>query len=381
MPKINDSGILPDSQIAKMIDCSRLFSLHKPIESTQVQPASIDLRLGKYAYEIKASFLPGEDNLVADKLKKFDNDFENKKIDLQKGAVLQKGKIYLVKLQESLKLEDNVCAFANPKSSTGRLDILTRLVADNANVFDHLNEGYAGDLYIEVAPKSFNVKLHTDSKLNQLRFRKNSNHSDARISPVLWESLLETKQISSKYDKTKFNVNNCGLLPFSVDLKSNDDSKIIGYCSKSTDQIIDFEARGYKNADFWQPIYANDKNSLILEPNNFYILMTQEAVAIPPEFAAEMVPYDTRAGEFRVHYAGFFDPGFGYCPINREILQSRAVLEIRSHEVPFLLEHGQIAGWLRFEKMINAPEKLYGTDVKSNYQGQKLKLSKHFSGC
>lgn len=371
-------GILPDSLIKELIAKGKIRSLTQPIEESQIQPASIDLRLGQFAYEIKASFLPGENNSVLSKLKLFDDDFDNKKIDLKNGSTLKKGKIYLIKLQEHLSLEADISAFANPKSSTGRLDILTRLIADNSTIFDHLEEGYEGNIYIEVAPKSFNIKVKEGTRLNQLRFRKNDKSQSNNVSTSQWLSLLITNQISDKFQNIKLNNQEGGMLPFTVDLKPSDEKGIIGYSSKSTNKVIDLEKRNYNSNDFWEPIYSINNSSLVLQPHKFYILMTQEAVAIPPDFAAEMTPYDTRAGEFRVHYAGFFDPGFGYCTQSNKVSGSRGVLEIRSHQVPFLLEHGQIAGWLKYEKMLKKPSSLYGNQVKSNYQGQKLKLAKYF---
>ncbi len=342
------------------------------IEADQIQPASIDLRLGYYAYPVDTSFLPGAGVKVLDKMRQIDADFEKFKIDLRQGAVLEKGKVYVVPLLEAIRLKSEVAAFANPKSSTGRLDILTRLIADGATIFDQLENGYEGQLYIEVAPKSFSVVVKTGVRLNQLRFRRTRGEAPRPITAADWKQLLDEGQVvnSDISDKT-------GILPFTVDLKgTGKDGDIIGYRAKKHTTRIDLDRRDYDPLDFWEPLRFHKSPSLVLDPDEFYILMTKEAVAVPPDYAAEMVPYDTRAGEFRVHYAGFFDPGFGWS--NGKAGSSRGVLEVRSHEVPFLLEHGQTVGWLKYERMAARPDMLYGQDIKSNYQGQSLKLAKQF---
>lgn len=348
---------------------------HNEIAADQIQPASIDLRLGDYAYPVDASFLPGKGMKVLEKMRELDLSFERFKISLGNGAVLEKGRVYVIPLLESISLRSDVAAFANPKSSTGRLDILTRLIADHATLFDQVAEGYEGQLYIEVAPRSFSVVVRTGTRLNQLRFRRTRGESPKPITSADWRALLSEGQIADSNARGE----RTGMLPFTIDLKgSGTDDALIGWRAKKHARRIDLEQRDYDPFDFWEPIRFRKESSLILDPDEFYILITKEAVAVPPEFAAEMLPYDTRAGEFRVHYAGFFDPGFGWDAQTRRAGSSRGVLEVRSHEVPFLLEHGQTVGWLRYERMAERPQLLYGSDIASNYQGQQLKLAKQF---
>ena len=374
------TGILPSQKIKEMLDSKEIKTMLMPFDHDQVQPASIDLRLGDCAYPVDTSFLPGKGMKVLDKLKQLDDRFANFKIDLSKGAVLEKGRVYVIPLLESISLRSDVAAFANPKSSTGRLDILTRLIADEATSFDQVNEGYKGELFIEVAPRSFSIVVKTGTRLNQLRFRRTRGEEAKPISAAEWKKLLDDGQIVDSSDhETNARSIKTGILPFTVDLKgSGKDGEIIGYRSKKHVKRIDLERRDYDPLDFWEPICFHKSSSLILDPDEFYILMTKEAIAVPPEYAAEMLPYDTRAGEFRVHYAGFFDPGFGWSANATKAGSSRGVLEVRSHEVPFLLEHGQTVGWLRYERMAERPELLYGQDINSNYQGQSLKLAKQF---
>jgi len=375
------TGILPGQKIEEMLGAGEIKPLWGPIERDQVQPASIDLRLGDYAYPVDTSFLPGKGMKVLDKMRQLDDRFDHFKIDLRNGAVLEKGRIYVVPLLEAIKLRSEVAAFANPKSSTGRLDILTRLIADEATVFDQVGEGYEGELYIEVAPRSFSVVVKTGTRLNQLRFRRTRGEQAKQITSSDWNQLLEEGQIVDFRDpQKKHRSTKTGVLDFTVDLQgSGIEGDLVGYRAKKHAKRIDLERRDYDALDFWEPIRFHKASSLILDPDEFYILMTREAIAVPPEYAAVMLPYDTRAGEFRVHYAGFFDPGFGWDPLTNKAGSTRGVLEVRSHEVPFLLEHGQTVGWLRYERMAARPERLYGQDSGSNYQGQGLKLSKQFA--
>ena len=373
------TGILPSQKIHEMLNGNEIKTVLN-LDHDQVQPASIDLRLGDYAYPVDTSFLPGKGMKVLDKMKQLDDRFADFKIDLRNGAVLEKGRVYVIPLQEAISLRSEVAAFANPKSSTGRLDILTRLIADGAASFDQVTEGYKGELFIEVAPRSFSVVVKTGTRLNQLRFRRTRGREAKAITLAEWKKLLDEGQIvdSSDHEKNARSIQT-GMLPFTVDLQgSGKENDIIGYRAKKHTKRIDLEKRDYDPLDFWEPIRFHKTSSLILDPDEFYILMTKEAIAVPPEYAAEMLPYDTRAGEFRVHYAGFFDPGFGWNAELNKAGSSRGVLEVRSHEVPFLLEHGQTVGWLRYERMAAKPELLYGQDLNSNYQGQSLKLAKQF---
>jgi len=373
------TGILPSQKIQEMLNNSEIKTVMN-LDSDQVQPASIDLRLGDYAYPVGTSFLPGKDVKVLDKMRQLDARFDDFKIDIRNGAVLEKGLVYVIPLQEAISLKSEVAAFANPKSSTGRLDILTRLIADGATSFDQVSEGYKGELFIEVAPRSFSVVVKTGTRLNQLRFRRTRGEDAKAITTSEWKNLLATGQVVGRGDHHKeARSTRKGVLPFTVDLQgSGKAADIIGYRSKKNVQRIDLERRDYDPLDYWEPISVNKTSSLILDPDEFYILMTKEAIAVPPDYAAEMMPYDTRAGEFRVHYAGFFDPGFGWDIKTKRSGCSRGVLEVRSHEVPFLLEHGQTVGWLRYERMAERPKILYGQDIRSNYQGQSLKLAKQF---
>jgi dCTP deaminase len=371
------TGILPCQKIVEMIATGEIapVGILSEISPDQIQPASIDLRLGDFAYPVDASFLPGKGMKVLEKMGELDGDFESFAMDLRKGAVLERGRLYVIPLLESIRLRSEVAAFANPKSSTGRLDILTRLIADHATLFDQVEEGYQGQLYLEVAPRSFSVVVRTGTRLNQLRFRRTRGEAPKAITSVDWRQMLNEGQLANTSeisDKT-------GHLPFSIDLMGSGSSEcLIGWRARKHTRRIDLDRRDYDPLDFWEPIRFHRKASLVLDPDEFYILMTKEAIAVPPDFAAEMLPYDTRAGEFRVHYAGFFDPGFGWDTVTKKAGSSRGVLEVRSHEVPFVLEHGQGVGWLRYERMAERPQSLYGLEIASNYQGQELKLAKQF---
>lgn len=375
------TGILPSQKIREMLGSGEIRPLMRPFEADQLQPASIDLRLGDFAYPIDTSFLPGSGMRVLDKMKHLDERFSDFRIDLRNGAVLEKGRIYVVPLLESINLRSEVTAFANPKSSTGRLDILTRLIADGATAFDQVGEGFKGELYIEVAPRSFSVVVRTGTRLNQLRFRRTRGEEPKAITASDWTQLLEEGRIVDLRDPDrKAKSVRTGVLPFTVDLRgSGKEGELIGYRARKHARRIDLDRRDYDALEFWDPIRFHKASSLILDPDEFYILMTREAIAVPPEYAAEMMPYDTRAGEFRVHYAGFFDPGFGWDAKTGRAGDSRGVLEVRSHEIPFLLEHGQTVGWLRYERMAARPDMLYGAGAHSNYQGQGLKLAKQFA--
>jgi dCTP deaminase len=373
------TGILPCQKIREMLAAGEILAAgilrNGEILPDQIQPASIDLRLGEYAYPVDASFLPGRGMKVLEKMRELDSSFERFRLDLNEGAVLEKGRVYVIPLLESVNLRSAVAAFANPKSSTGRLDILTRLIADRATLFDQLEEGYQGQLYLEVAPRSFSIVVRTGTRLNQLRFRRTRGEHPRPITVADWRALLTEGQIADSTASSE----RTGMLPFTVDLQGAHSGRgLIGWRAKKHARRIDLERRDYDPLDFWEPLRLHKESSLILDPDEFYILMTKEAIAVPPEFAAEMLPYDTRAGEFRVHYAGFFDPGFGWDSGTRRAGSSRGVLEVRSHEVPFLLEHGQTVGWLRYERMAERPDALYGSDAASNYQGQQLKLAKQF---
>jgi dCTP deaminase len=335
--------------------------LEKNADPDQIQPASLDLRLGKIAYRVRASFLPGQRNTVADKLKSV----SLHQIDLENGAVLETGCVYIVPLQESLKLPPGISAAANPKSSTGRLDIFTRVIADHAQQFDQVPDAYHGPLYAEISPRTFPILVRTGSRLSQIRFR---------VGPSLAnDNLIHTLHRNDPLIASG-EVNIDGGLALTVDLKAMAKDGPVGFRAKRHSALIDVDKKNALDVlDYWEPIWQ--QGSLILDPDQFYILASKEAVRVPPTHAAEMVPFNPLVGEFRVHYAGFFDPGFGHSSGGGE--GARAVLEVRSHEVPFILEDGQIIGRLIYEPLVEKPEKVYG-EVGSNYQKQGLKLSKHF---
>jgi dCTP deaminase len=360
------TGILPYQAINAMRRDGEIIG-EMEILPDQVQPASIDLRLGHVAYRVRASFLPGPDATVAEKIEQLDG----YAIDLRQGAVLEKGCVYVVPLLESLALNEAVAGFANPKSSTGRLDILTRLITDRSAAFDRVERGYQGALYVEIAPRTFSVVVRTGSRLNQLRFRRGSPQVPSSELRRLHD---EQQIVMALGDEQKLGED--GMLRVTVDLGGMGGDTLIGFrARKHTDRIDVDNIAGYDPLDFWEPIHAHRDPRIILDPNDFYILKTRESVGVPPDYAAEMMAYDTTVGEFRVHYAGFFDPGFGW---DRAAGGSRAVLEVRSHEVPFLLEHGQTVGWLRYEPMAGRPDRLYGRAIGSNYQNQGLALAKQF---
>ena len=359
------SGILPDRDINRLIEDGAL-ALQEPAADNQVQPASLDLRLGRRATRVRASFLPGPDFSVSEKLEQLAlHDF-----DLTHGAVLETGCVYIVPLLESLALPADIAASANPKSSTGRLDVFTRVITDSARAFDQMPEGYRGPLFLEISPRTFPILVRTGSRLSQIRFRR----GNALLDDEALADLHRRETLAS--GEPRF-INGLAL---SIDLNGDAggaDGGLVGYRAKRYTGVIDVDkVGGYDASAFWEPIGRRERAEIVLDPAQFYILVSAEAVHVPPGYAAEMVPFDPFVGEFRVHYAGFFDPGFGHAAAGGH--GSRAVLEVRSHEVPFILQHGQTIGRLVYEPMAAAPETLYGATLGSNYQAQGLKLSKHF---
>lgn len=358
------TGILADDAITALFDTGRLKS-EAALDTDQVQPASLDLRLGSKAFRVRASFLPGPSSLVSDKL----NRLALHVIDLSEGAVLETGCVYIVPLMESLDLPEGLAASANPKSSTGRLDIFTRVITDYAQEFDKIPPGYRGPLYLEISPRTFPIVVRRGSRLSQIRFRT----GNAMLGE---EELAALHQSDTLVASDTPNVSGGGIA-LSIDLKGTGPDGLIGYRGKHHTSVVDVDRKDQHDIfDFWEPLFSRGRNELILDPDEFYILVSREAVHVPPLYAAEMTPFDPLVGEFRVHYAGFFDPGFGHASAGGT--GSRAVLEVRSHEVPFILEHGQIVGRLVYEHMLTRPKGLYGAGLGSNYQAQGLKLSKHF---
>jgi dCTP deaminase len=367
----SDHGILPDRMIAALAAAGGIRARY-PFADDQIQPASLDLRLGDIAYRVRASFLPGPGTTVAQRIA----ELKLHEFSLAGGAVLETGCVYIVPLIESLALPADIVAATNPKSSTGRLDVFTRVIADETRGFDRVAGGYHGPLYAEISPKTFPVLVREGSRLSQLRLRL----GDAALSADALRALHARERLVDRAEAVMGDG-----VAVSIDLAGTGErhngsaNGVVGYRAKRHTAVIEVERRAaYEAADFWEPIAARADKSLILDPDEFYILASNEAVQVPPDFAAEMVPFDPLVGEFRVHYAGFFDPGFGYAGAGG--LGSRAVLEVRSREVPFILEHGQVVGRLVYEKMLARPDRLYGTGIGSNYQAQGLKLSKHFRG-
>jgi dCTP deaminase len=370
----DQTGILPDHMIAALARDGGILPAYE-FAPGQIQPASLDLRLGEIAYRVRASFLPGPRMTVARRIE----EVKLHEIALTDGAVLETGCVYIVPLLESLALPEKIAASANPKSSTGRLDVFTRVIADNTRGFDLIKAGYHGPLYAEISPRTFPVLVREGSRLSQIRFR----HGNALLEAEALRDLHARERLVDDDDVdvgegVSVSVDLSGILP-AVPLQFGDGrvDPVVGYRAKRHTGLIDVERRaGYDAADFWEPIRARKDKSLILDPDEFYILASKEAVQVPPDYAAEMVPFDPLVGEFRVHYAGFFDPGFGYAGAGGG--GARAVLEVRSREVPFILEHGQTVGRLVYEQMLDRTKVLYGAGIGSNYQAQGLKLSKHF---
>jgi dCTP deaminase len=366
------TGILPYQDIVNLVSGGRI-SAATPVDDAQIQPASLDLRLGATAWRVRASFLPGKDSPVSAKIERM----MMHKIDLTQPTVFEKGCVYIAELMEELRLPADIAGKSNPKSSTGRLDIFTRLIADGGTEFESVPEGYRGKLYLEIVPRTFSVLAQQGTRLNQMRFvRGNPPPSDQKLDELQALDSL----VYSDAESPMAAIVNDGLW-ISVDLEGNADGGnrggIVGYRAKQHAPLIDLNrVNHYDPMEFWEPLRSEAQRSLVLNPDDFYILISRERIRIPPTFAASMVPYDPSVGEFRIHYAGFFDPGFGYG--NNDVNGARAVLEVRSHEVPFLIEHGQGVGRLIYERLLGKPERLYGVNIGSNYQAQGLKLSKQF---
>jgi len=357
------SGIFSDAMIEALAAAGGIRT-DVPLAEGQVQPASMDLRLGRRCWRVRASFLPGPGRQALARIA----GLTLHEIDLSEGAVLETGCVYVAEVLESLALPSDVAASANPKSSTGRLDVFTRVIVDGGTAFDTIPAGYTGPLYAEISPKTFPVLVRAGSRLAQVRFRRGA----PRLDDGELAGLNEREQLVSG---ARHPI--AGGVAVSVDLAGFDASGLIGYRGKRHTGLVDVDRVGAcRVADFWEPLTADGRGALVLDPSEFYILASKEAVHVPPDYAAEMVAIDPMVGEFRVHYAGFFDPGFGHSAAGGS--GSRAVLEVRSHNVPFIIEDGQIVGRLVYERMAERPARLYGSDLNSNYQAQGLKLSKHF---
>ena len=364
-------GILSSDQI-KMAIANNVIKMQSPPLDGQIQPASLDLRLSSRAWRIQTSFLPGANATVSDKLA----NLALHEIDLTDGAVLEKGCVYLVELQESLALPSHLSAIANPKSSTGRVDVFTRLITDGAIEFETVPHGYEGPLYAEISPRTFSVLVRPGTRLSQLRLRCGNVVLDDTSLAQLQDDAALVKLAKGQAGS----VNISQGVGLSVNFEPEDDTGLIGWRARKHAGLIDMDKPGtLAKTQFWERVTTDDlvAGGLVLNPDEFYILASREYVCVPEDYAAEMSAYDTRAGEFRAHYAGFFDPGFGIGAKGAE--HTRAVLEVRSHDVPFLIEHDQIVCRLIYERMSQRPDWLYGADGSgSNYQSQSLKLAKYF---
>ena len=359
------AGILPSQELRALIS-EGVVTAAVPILDDQVQPASIDLRLGPVAYRVRASFLPGRNATVKERL----DTVEMHAIDLSQGAVLERHCVYIVPLLERVALKPGLTALANPKSSTGRLDLFARLITDRGTEFDRVAAGYDGPLYAEISPRAFSVRVHAGTRLLQLRLRRGEpSYSDASLR-ALHEAVALNDTAPGEADIK-------GGIAFTVDIEGDPETGLVGYRARAHAGLIDLDRiNHYDPLDFWEPIHRRGQGGIILDPNDFYILASKESVVVPADHAAEMLAYDSLVGEFRVHYAGFFDPGFGLGETGGA--GSRAVLEVRAHEVPFLVEDGQVVGRLVYERLTQRPDKLYGQGIGSNYQSQGLRLGKQF---
>jgi dCTP deaminase len=360
------TGIVPSQDLEHLVRVTKEIRALDEIQDDQFQPASLDLRLGSVAYRVRASFLPGKGSTVKQKL----DDLAMHKMDISEGNVLERGCVYIVPLLEHLELRHRMSAMGNPKSSTGRLDIFTRLITDYGTEFDRVREQYKGPLYAEVSPRTFSVLVRKGSRLNQIRIRR----GNPPTTDLALKRLQEELQVIGS-DISEDEIRNG--LPISVDVRGENSGGLIGYKAKNHAGLIDIDkVRHYDVRDYWDPVYAPHRGGLVLDPADFYILASREPVKVPPTHAAEMIAYDTLVGEFRVHYAGFFDPGFGHPAAGGE--GARAVLEVRSYEVPFVIEDGQVVGRLTYERLTSQSNRLYGMGGKSSYQKQGIALSKHF---
>ncbi len=364
-------GVLPSQAIRALIDDKRILA-SEPIDAAQIQPASLDLRLGARAYRLQASFLPGNAPVAA-KL----GYLALAELDLtsRSPAVLERSVVYLVPLMEKLDLrEEGLVAKANPKSTTGRLDVFTRLITDGGSEFERVPEDYRGPLYAEIMPRTFPVVVRPGLSLSQVRFVRGR----AELSDSEMRKLDKEERLIYLDDENSPRANIRDGVELSVSLRGDGVREVVAYSGKQNARLVDLRMVGeYAIDEFWDPIRSCPGDRLILNPGDFYILVSRERVRVPPGYAAEMVPFDASVGEFRIHYAGFFDPGFGY-GVEGDIRGTRAVLEVRAHEVPFVIEHGQVVGRLVYSRVLDVPDKIYGKSIGSSYQRQELALSKQF---
>ena len=374
-------GILPYQQLKQLIAKGNIHAPF-PIKEGQIQPASLDLRLGPKAYRLLSSFLPEQSDMTSrlNVLDFYQSDLVMYEMDLTEGAILERGHVYLIPLLEQLHLPKSLRARTNPKSTTGRLDVFTRVVTDLNTGFDEIRPGYDGPLYLEVVPRSFTIKVQTGQTLNQIRLIQgdpsvpdNSLRKTHQSSPLLFHNLPKKKPVSPQTIRTDRGL----FLRIDLHGSANARKPIIGYRAKKNSHVIDLsKIAHYAAKDFWEPLQRQKNDSLLLEPEEFYILASKERIRVPPGYAAEMVAYEAACGELRTHYAGFFDPGFGFG--KGELNGTQVVLEVRPHDVPFLIHDGQTFFKVMYERMRQSPTHLYGSALGSSYQRQALTLSKHF---
>jgi dCTP deaminase len=364
-------GIVPGQGLVEALREGWITSEKYRIPDSSIQPASMDLRLGASAWALRCSFLPDSGSTVMDRV----HELAQEELDIRDGAQLERDRPYVVELVEEVRLPADLRAKTNPKSSTGRLDVFTRVITDRNNRFDEIPAGYQGKLYLEVVPRSFAVRVEELLSLNQLRLVEgDARVSDAELREIHRELPLLYRG-SEPVPAEELAVSD-GLF-LGLDLKGPRD-RVVGYRAKRHSHRVDMtKIRHYDWRDYWEPVNPEEGGRIVLDPEVFYLLLSAEGVCVPPQFAAEMMAYDPTAGELRTHYAGFFDPGFGYDPAGTRP-GSRAALEVRARDVPFMVEDGQPICKLAFERMTERPDKLYGEDVGSNYQGQETMLSKHF---
>ena len=376
-PEARDAPAAPkrvfaSQQLREAIEREWISSGEYRIPPSAIQPASLDLHLGESAWALRCSFLPDVESTVEAKVAEVAFD----RIDLRDGATLERDRPYLIPLREDLALPANVRARANPKSSTGRLDVFTRVITDRSHRFDEIKAGYRGSLYLEVVPRSYAIRVREGLALNQLRL----TGGDARLDDEQLRTLHQRFPLlyldSHPLREAELSISD-GLF-LSVDLAAGPADRVVGYRAKKNSLPVDLSSvRAYLWTDYWEPVYPEPGSRIVLEPEIFYLLLSAEGVCIPPEYAAEMMAYDPTAGELRTHYAGFFDPGFGF-DVTGDRHGSRAALEVRARDVPFMVEHRQPICKLAFKQMAVTPDVLYGEQLGSNYQGQVTMLSKHF---
>ena len=368
--EIETQGILPTRWLREAANDDVIFTERYKIPEANFQPATLDLRLGETAHRLRCSFLP-DSSSVMDKLM----DLGMEEIDLRDGAILERNRPYLIPLIEEMRLPENIQAKTNPRSSTGRLDIFTRVITDHSHKFDEIKAGYQGRLYLEVVSRSFTIKVQTGLSLNQLRLFKGDPRCQSgevrqlhREQPVVLANGGQIEQLSEPGDDNSINLG--------VDLIGHPGG--VGFRAKKNSNLLDLSKRNYYDpGDYWEPVVAEKTNRIVLEPEEFYLLTAAESVRVPPDYAVEMTAFDPSSGELRTHYAGFFDPGFGFGD-DGKMAGVQPVMEVRAHDVPFMIEHGQKVCTLTYEKMLEAPDKLYGPKIGSSYQGEGLVLSGHF---